>query len=89
MKKIEPSRVRKGGTVVVQAEGVAVIDACRAIVAAGQYGKINGIMCDTFSASAIVAVYDALNEVNKAKLAALPFGRLASVCFSLLNKKES
>jgi predicted RNase H-like nuclease len=38
---------------------------------------------DLFSASAIVAVYDALNDVNKAKYSRLSLPRMATVAFKV------
>lgn len=43
--------------------------------------KIDGALVDSFTASAITQVYDALNDQNKAKFAALSIGRMASVAF--------
>lgn len=82
MQHKEPTRVRKQGTIVVTTEnGDEKIAALRAIVASGQYGKLNGVMIDTFSASAITKVYDALNDDNKAKFKALSIGRMATLAF--------
>lgn len=75
---------RKHGTKVTVAESPAErIAAFRAIVAACQYAKIDGTMIDLFTASTVVQVYDALNEANRAKFAALPAGRMALVAFKL------
>lgn len=83
--RTEPSRTRANGTRVTTTKvGAEIIDACRAIMAAQQYAKINGHMVDLFTASAIVKVYDAVNDANKAKLAALPIARIASIAFQVL-----
>lgn len=85
MQKLEPTRTRQNGTrVTTTKDGDAIIAACRSIVANGQYEKINGHMVDLFTASAIVRVYDAVNDANKAKLKALPVARIASIAFQLL-----
>jgi hypothetical protein len=42
-----------------------------------------GTMIDLFTASAIVQVYDALNDANKGKFASLPAGRMGIVAFKL------
>lgn len=63
--------------------GEAGIKAIRRIAQEG-YGNVNGLFVDTYTASAIVAVYDALNDENKAKLLALPILRVAAVCFKLI-----
>jgi hypothetical protein len=48
-------------------------------------GKKKGwFYLDLFSASAIAKVYDAINESNQAKLAALPIQRIASICFQMV-----
>lgn len=62
--------------------GASGIEACRRIMREG-YAKVNEVMVDSFSASAIIAVYDKLNEANRAKLESLPVVKAASVCFKL------
>jgi hypothetical protein len=47
-------------------------------------GLRNGTLLDSFSASAIVAVYNGLNEVNRAKFASLPLEKMAVVAFKLM-----
>jgi len=85
MQHLEPSRTRERGTTVTTTlDGREIINACRAICAKKQYAKVNGVMVDLFSASAIVKVHDALNEANKLKFNALPIGRMASVAFKLI-----
>ena len=63
--------------------GLAGIEQCRVIAAEG-YAKINEVMVDNFSASAIYKVFDALNEENRAKFAALPVAQAADVAFKLI-----
>lgn len=46
--------------------------------------KKGWVILDGFSASAIVQVYNALNETNKAKFAALPLVKMATVAFKLI-----
>lgn len=83
--KNEPSRTRINGTrVTTTLDGQEIIAACRAICTGQQYAKVNGHMVDLFSASAIVKVYDAINDANKAKFVQLPVARMASVAMSLL-----
>lgn len=85
MHHLEPTRTRKHGTRVTSTkDGIAIIEACRSIVANGQYEKINGITVDLFSASAIVKVYDAINDANKAKFINLRLARMVSISFQLL-----
>lgn len=63
--------------------GQAGIDACRKIVAEKQAAKVNEVMVDLFSASAIVQVYDAINEANRAKLVSFPVAKVADISFKL------
>lgn len=49
-----------------------------------QATKVDGQIVDSFSASAILAVYRALNEENKAKFAAMPVRQMAIVAFKLV-----
>lgn len=60
------------------------IAALRRIVKQKQYAKIDGVLVDLFSASAIVKVYDALSAANKKKLASLPVPKMAKISLSLM-----
>ena len=60
------------------------IERCRKIVAEHQCAKINEVMIDGYSASAIVQVYDGINEANRTKLESLPVHRVASICFQMM-----
>lgn len=44
------------------------IEKCREIVAEHQAESIDGVLMDAFTASAVVQVYDALNDENKARI---------------------
>lgn len=81
----EPTRTREHGTHVTRsstpAEKVAAI---RRIVDERQYAKVDGCMVDLFSASAIIAVYDALNDENKARFSALTIQKMAAIAFKLV-----
>lgn len=68
--------------------GQAVIDALRTAVAEKSYANINGTTVDLFSASAVIAIFDRVNEANKEKLKAMPIHRMVSVCFATLNKHQ-
>jgi hypothetical protein len=68
--------------------GVAGIEACRRIATEGPM-KINEVFVDAFTASAIVAVYDALNEANRANLAGRCVGQVAEMCFKLINRRAA
>ena len=56
----------------------------RQIVSDKQRGKVEGVMVDLFTASAIVSVLDAINETNKEKLLALPVERMADIAFKMM-----
>ena len=66
--------------------GQAGIEICRKIVAEKQAAKVNEVMVDLFSASAIVQVFDAVGEVNRAKLVAFPVAKVADISFKILNR---
>ena len=81
----ESTRVREHGTVVTRSSGPdEKLAAIRRIVEEHQYAKVDGVMVDGFSASAIVAVHDALNETNRAVFLALPIEKMARVAFRLV-----
>ena len=66
MKK-EPTRIREGGTAVMNASTAAdMLAAFRSIVAKG-YAKLNGVAIDITTASMVTRVTDALNEANRIK----------------------
>lgn len=50
------------------------------------YDKVNEVLVDSFSASGIVSVCDGLNPENRAKLLAMPVGKVADICFKLINR---
>ena len=84
MPRTEPTRTRQQGTQNTRTNGDPAIkmDALRAILTHG-YAKIDGLMVDLYSASAIVQVYDALNPANQTMYAALPLPKMATVAFKL------
>ena len=51
------------------------------------YRKIDGVLLDGYSASAIVQVYDALGKDNKEKYQSMPITKMADVAFRLLAKQ--
>lgn len=53
-------------------------------VSGNQRRKGHWIALDAFSASAIVAVHDALNEANRKRFAKLPLVKMAHVSFKLV-----
>ena len=56
--------------------------AARRITESRQAGRVEGVLVDTFTASALVAVYEAMNETNRARFDSLPLERLAAFCLS-------
>jgi hypothetical protein len=62
------------------------VEVARRIVQNKQYEKYKGMMLDTFTASAIVKVYDAVNDANKKKLDTLKLPKLVSVVWKLLKR---
>lgn len=89
MDRREPSRVRASGTHVTNPSaavdpGLVRITAFREIVERGQYAKIDGIMVDLFSASAVVKVYDAVSPENQVKFRNLHAPRMVRIAFQLM-----
>lgn len=67
--------------------GESAIDFCRRVLSTGAASVWTGdggeTLLDTFSASAVVAVYDAMSEAQRAKLASAPLARQVTVCMKL------
>ncbi len=64
------------------------IQVCRKIVEEKQSAKFNGLRVDSFSASAVIAVYDKLTPVNKAKLEACHPVKIVDICFKMINTSK-
>jgi hypothetical protein len=62
------------------------IQVARRVVLNKQYEKYKGVMLDTFTASAIIKVYDAVNDSNKKKLSKLKLPKLVDVVWKLLKR---
>ncbi len=62
----------------------STIEKVRWVKANHQCARIGGVLVDDATANAICAVYDALDDVNKAKLAALPIRQMAAVAWKLV-----
>lgn len=87
--KLEPTRTRQQGTrVTLPTTSEERVAAIRRIVAEGQYAKVDGIMVDLFSASAILAVYDQLSQENRARYSALVARKMALVAFKLIKAQS-
>jgi len=65
------------------------IERIRQVLKKGQFSKVNEVAVDAFSASVIVAVYDAVNDENKTKLEGMCIGRLADVCMKTYSKSRA
>ncbi|GAB1644352.1 hypothetical protein KRMM14A1259_47750 [Krasilnikovia sp. MM14-A1259] len=57
-------------------------------VACGHMRKIDGVLVDATTATAILTVYDALKPPEKAKLAAMRIDRMAEVAWRVLRPRE-
>jgi hypothetical protein len=64
--------------------GAHFIGVCRQTIKEKQYRKFEGILIDLYSASAVITVYDNLNETNKKKLEALEPKQIIAICFKLI-----
>lgn len=83
----EPSRIREEGRKVFnQQDGAGVIAACRQIIADHSFAKINGLMVDAFSASAIIAVHDAIGGAQRDRFLAMPVEQMASLSFKVIER---
>lgn len=66
------------------------IEHARKIVAEWQHGKVGGVRCDAFTASAVVQFYDRLNPANQRRFTGFPFSMAVKIMWATLNKaKES
>jgi hypothetical protein len=63
-----------------------VIEQLKEIVKEHQYRKIDGVIVDVMTASAILKVYENINETNREKYLKLPITRMADIAWQLLNK---
>lgn len=65
-----------------------VIDKVKQVASKKQAMKIDGVMVDTFTASAISQIYDKVNDANKKKMDKLPITKLASLAMKMMQKNE-
>ena len=66
----------------------SVIDKVKQVASKKQAMKIDGVMVDTFTASAISQIYDKVNDANKKKMDKLPITKLASLAMKMMQKNE-
>jgi len=62
------------------------VEVARRIVQNKQHEKYKGMMLDTFTASAIVQVYDAVNDANKKKLDSLKLPKLVKLVWKVMKR---
>jgi len=66
----------------------SVISDVKDIVAKKQAKKIQGVMVDMFTASAISQIYDKVNDANKAKMDKLKITKLADLAMKLMKRED-
>jgi len=66
----------------------SVISDVKDIVANKQAKKIQGVMVDMFTASAISQIYDKVNDANKAKMDKLKITKLADLAMKLMKRED-
>ena len=64
------------------------IDKVKEIASKKQAMKIDGVMVDSFTASAISQIYDKVNDANKKKMDSLPITKLANLAFKMMQKND-
>lgn len=65
------------------------IEKMRKIVADKQAMKINGVMVDMFTASAVVQIYDKVNDGNKKKMEKMKPVQLANLAMKIMRKQST
>ena len=66
----------------------SVIDKVKEIASKKSAAKIDGVMVDSFTASAISQIYDKVNDANKKKMDSLPITKLANLAMKMMQKNE-
>lgn len=64
------------------------VQAAQLVMASGGCKIIDGVLLDHFTASAIVAVNNALSPAGQEKLAGMTLVRAADICFKLINRQH-
>ena len=67
--------------------GESVVDKVKQVASKKQAMKIDGVMVDTFTASAISQIYDKVSDANKKKMDKLPITKLANLAMKMMQKK--
>ena len=66
----------------------SVIDKVKEIDSKKSAAKIDGVMVDSFTASAISQIYDKVNDANKKKMEKLPIIKLANLAMKMMQKND-
>ena len=66
----------------------SIIDDMRDIVDNKQAKKIKGTIVDLFTASAVVQIYDKVNDSNKSKMEKLPLPKLVDLAYKIMKREE-
>ena len=66
----------------------SVIDKVKEIASKKSAAKIDGVMVDSFTASAISQIYDKVNDASKKKMDGLPITKLATLAMKMMQKNE-
>jgi len=66
----------------------SVIDKVKEIASKKSAKKIDGVMVDSFTASAISQIYDKVNDANKKKMEKLPITNLANLAMKMMQKND-
>jgi len=81
--KVDKSQLKEELDLTEESKTIAKI---RDIVKTKGATKVDGFMVDTFSASAIIQIYDKVNDANKAKMDKMKVDKLADLAFKLMRK---
>jgi len=65
---------------------MSTMDKVRKIVQDKSAAKIDGVMVDLFTASAIVQIYDKVNDANKAKMDNAKIAALANIAWKVMKR---
>lgn len=65
------------------------IERLRRIVRERQMAKVDGVRVDTFTAHAIVNIYDQLNEENQRTFGSMDVRKMAAVTWKLVGKIQA
>lgn len=87
-RKADNFKIKKKVESVELEEESATISKVKEIVSKKQAMKIDGVMVDMFTASAISQIYDKVNDANKKKMDGLKITKLADVAMKLMKREE-